>query len=422
MFKFLHAADIHLDSPLRGLDRYDGAPVDECRLATRRALENLVRVAVDERVAFVLIAGDLYDGDWEDFNTGLFFSKQMARLLDEKINVFLIRGNHDAANKMTRELRSLGNVRFLSTDRPETVLLEDVGVAIHGQGYSRQDVRENLARTYPHRTAGFFNIGMLHTCVDGRDGHDPYAPCALDDLRCRGYGYWALGHIHEREELNKKGDPPIMFCGNLQGRHVKEAGPKGCLLVTVDDAHNVVTEPRWLDVLRWATCVVDASGADDVDKVLARFHGELPALLNGAEGRLLALRVELQGDCRAHAALAADSVRLTNEIRNTAIEAGGGRIWVEKTVSRTRPHQSSTPALADDSRAELTAFLNELRSDEAQLKELAEGAAGDLLTRLKRDPELLGDREIVPWLRDLLEQVGPMLMSRLDVGGAGEDE
>src|SRR5438270_12599238 len=105
MFKFLHAADIHLDSPLRGLERYDGAPVDEIRGATRRALENLVRLAIDEEVAFVLVAGDLYDGTWQDFHTGLFFASEMARLREANIPVYLISGNHDAENRMTRSLK-----------------------------------------------------------------------------------------------------------------------------------------------------------------------------------------------------------------------------------------------------------------------------------------------------------------------------
>src|SRR5262249_31013699 len=98
MFKFLHAADIHLDSPQKGLDRYEGAPVAECRAATRRALENLVDLAIAEKVAFVLVVGDLYDGDWTDYNTGLFFGKVISRLRESGIPVTMIRGNHDAAN------------------------------------------------------------------------------------------------------------------------------------------------------------------------------------------------------------------------------------------------------------------------------------------------------------------------------------
>ena len=177
MFKFLHAADIHLDSPMLGLDRYEGAPVAECRGASRRALGNLVRLAVEERVAFVLIVGDLYDGDWPDYNTGLFFCDQMARLRDAGIKVYLIRGNHDAANRMTRDLRPLDNVLVLSDSRPQTVTLDDFGVALHGQSYPRSAVEENLARTYPAKIGGLVNIGLLHTGVEGREGHARYAPC-----------------------------------------------------------------------------------------------------------------------------------------------------------------------------------------------------------------------------------------------------
>src|SRR6202011_3159455 len=139
MFKFLHAADIHLDSPLKGLERYEGAPVEQIRKATRRALENLVQLAVMEKVDFVLIAGDLYDGDWKDYNTGLFFLAQMARLRSAEIKVFILSGNHDAANQLTKHLRPPENVRFLSDRKPETVRLDEIGVAIHGQGFAKRE-------------------------------------------------------------------------------------------------------------------------------------------------------------------------------------------------------------------------------------------------------------------------------------------
>ena len=105
MFKFIHAADIHLDSPLRGLSRYESAPVESIRNACRRAFENLVEFAIVEKVAFVLLAGDLYDGDWKDYSTGIFLSKQMGRLGQHNIPVFAVAGNHDAANQWFRALQ-----------------------------------------------------------------------------------------------------------------------------------------------------------------------------------------------------------------------------------------------------------------------------------------------------------------------------
>jgi DNA repair exonuclease SbcCD nuclease subunit len=231
LFRFIHAADLHLDSPLHGLDAYDGAPVEQIRGATRRALANLVELAETERAAFVLVAGDLYDGDWRDYNTGLYFVRQMSRLREAGTPVYIIAGNHDAASQITKSLRLPENVRMLSADRPESVVLEAEGVAIHGQSFATRAVTDDLSATYPVRLAGFFNVGLLHTCAEGREGHEPYAPCRIEALVAKGYDYWALGHIHKREILH--GDPWVVFCGNLQGRHIRETGAKGCSLVTV---------------------------------------------------------------------------------------------------------------------------------------------------------------------------------------------
>ena len=164
MFRFLHAADIHLDSPLRGLHRYEGAPQEEIRHAARRALANLVDLALKESAAFVLIAGDLYDGNWKDHRTGLFFVSQMVRLRAAGISVFLIAGNHDAANRMTRSLPLPENVRMFDHRKAETVKIESLGVAIHGQSFAAQAIMEDLSAAYPPAIGGLLNIGLLHTC------------------------------------------------------------------------------------------------------------------------------------------------------------------------------------------------------------------------------------------------------------------
>jgi predicted phosphodiesterase len=411
MFKFLHAADIHLDSPQRGLDRYEGAPVAECRGATRRALENLASLAIAENVAFVLIVGDLYDGDWLDYNTGLFFGKVMSRLREARIPVYMIRGNHDAANRMTKDLRLLDNVRVLSTERADTVVQEDCGVAVHGRSFPTRAVLDNLARGYPPRLAGCFNIGLLHTCVDGREGHEPYAPCSLSDLRAREYGYWALGHVHARETLYRD-DPWIVFPGNLQGRHVREPGSKGCVLVTVDDSQSVASiEPRWLDVVRWEICRVDAAGARDADETLLRFQERLGRLLPACEDKLLALRVEFHGACQAHAPLLARPTHWINEVRQVALDVGNGRVWVEKVLLKTAPPGAPSAGRSDAPLTELAACLDELLSDDARLRALCDRALDDLKRRL--DSDLLDDLETPERLRGLLDQVGPLLLERL---------
>src|SRR5215831_4753122 len=165
MFKFIHAADIHLDSSLRGLGRYEGAPVEQILGATRRALENLIELAMAERAAFVLLVGDLYDGDWKDYNTSLFFAAQMARLREANIRVFLVAGNHDADSQITRHLHLPDNVTMFPTQAPERMVLADFNVALYGQGFHTRAVTKDLSVAYPHPDPTLFNIGLLHTSV-----------------------------------------------------------------------------------------------------------------------------------------------------------------------------------------------------------------------------------------------------------------
>ncbi|HID74654.1 MAG TPA: DNA repair exonuclease [Planctomycetaceae bacterium] len=412
MFTFLHAADIHLDSPLHGLQRYEGAPVDEIRHATRRALENLVDLALQRAAAFVLVAGDLYDGDWREFRTGLFFVKQMARLREAGVRVFIVAGNHDAANRMTRQLPLPDNVHVLSADRPETVTLDDPPVAIHGQSFARAAVRENLAAAYPRRVSGLFNVGLLHTCAEGREGHEPYAPCSLDDLRSKHYDYWALGHVHRRETL--QAETPAVFPGNLQGRHARESGPKGCMVVTVDEHWAAQARFQALDVFRWSICRVDVAGLEGRDEVLDRVQAELATAAASSDDRPLAARVLLVGPCPAHRQLAAEPHRLTNDIRALAQTVTGVDLWVEKVIDQTTPKQQPPPA-AEGPIGELARYVAELKSDPEQLRQLA-GQLSDLAAKLP--PELdegpealrLGDPES---LRGMIDQVHELLLHRL---------
>nr|WP_294810444.1 DNA repair exonuclease [uncultured Sphingomonas sp.] len=262
-FRFLHAADIHLDSPLHGLSRYDGIPADEVRGATRAAFDNLIQRAIDEKVEFVVIAGDLFDGDWRDMGTGLYFARAMGRLDQVGIPAFILAGNHDAESVISRSVPWPPNVRQFGARKPETHVLPDLGVAIHGQSFATPAVTDNLVLAYPDAVARNFNIGMLHTALAGRQGHADYAPCSLDDLKAKRYDYWALGHVHEYELVCE--EPYVVFPGNTQGRTIRETGAKGAVIVTVEDGTVVSLERVELDVLRWAAVNVDCSGSTPAD-------------------------------------------------------------------------------------------------------------------------------------------------------------
>jgi len=368
MFKFIHAADIHLDSPRGGIDRDADAPAEEIRHAPRQALENLVRLAIDEAVQFLLIAGDLYDGDWKDFRTGLFFIAQMTRLRDAGIPVYLIAGNHDAANKMTKTLELPVNVFLFSEKKPETKELGELGVAIHGQSFAKAAVTDDLAAGYPVYASGMFNIGLLHTCATKSGEHERYAPCTLDGLRSKEYQYWALGHIHKREILHR--DPLIVFPGNLQGRHIRESGAKGCYLVTVDDRDKPVETFYPLDVLRWEHCFVDVAGAANGSDVVQCVGRRLLELVRSSDDRTLAVRVELRGPSAAHQQLVAESHRWQQEIKSQGMQLGEGRVWIERVVLATTPPRDAVD-LSEGPLGELLQYLTALKDDPDGLAELA---------------------------------------------------
>jgi len=414
MPKFLHVADIHLDSPLRGLERYDGAPVDEIRHATRRALENLVRLAIDEAVDLILIAGDLYDGQWKDHRTGLHFVKQMATLREAGIPVVLIAGNHDAANKMTRTLRLPENVAMLSPERPQTVPFDELGIAVHGQSFARQAVDTDLSAAYPSPLPGMFNIGLLHTSATGREGHEPYAPCTLDGLRAREYDYWALGHVHTREVLCS--DPPVIFPGNLQGRHIRETGPKGCTLVRLNSDRPEL-QPRRLDVFRWAHCRVDVAEAETDYDVLDAVRAELARHVAEADGLPLAARVEIAGSTPAHPQIAARPRHFTEEVRAAAIDTAAEGLWIEKVHLRTHmPVDLRQSQEADGPLGELVQLIAEWKAQPESLEPLLQKDLEELRKKLPTelvegaealnlDPATLAD--------DALEQVQQMLVRQL---------
>ncbi|HCP47305.1 MAG TPA: DNA repair exonuclease [Deltaproteobacteria bacterium] len=320
---------------MRGLGKYEGAPTERIRAATRLALGNLVDLALNRDVAMVLIAGDLYDGDWDDFDTGLFFANQMSRLREAHIPVFVVAGNHDAANRITPDLPLPSNVHMFPSHEPSTQLLDDLGIAIHGQSYSQRVVTGDLSRDYPKPISDLLNVGLLHTSADGRPGHDTYAPCTPAGLVAQGYDYWALGHVHTREVVNE--DPWIVFPGNLQGRHIRETGPKGCTLVEVEDGSISRATHQEVDVVRWDHCHIDATNCTNTDEVLEAAILSLQDAVARSAGRMVAARVEVTGCTAAHGELNRRRLRWENQLRARATDLNGDDLWLEKVRVRTRP-------------------------------------------------------------------------------------
>ena len=347
MFRFIHCADLHLDSPLRGLASRAGAPVEQLRGASRRALDQLIDLAKAQSVDFVVIAGDVYDRDWKDYNTGLFFRSRMIKLRDAGIPVFLIAGNHDAASVISRKLSLPENVKVFSSRAAETAEPAEWPLALHGMSFPNRAVDENLVARYPAAVAGTFNIGILHTSLAGNAGHDTYAPCTLEDLAAKGYDYWALGHIHQPAVICEK--PWVVYPGNLQGRHARECGQRGCRVVSVSDELEV-THCAWqpLDVARWASLAEDLTHTGSLDELLRLTRAAMAEAVEQAADRLLAVRVTFTGTTALHGELCSRPDHLEAEVEACAQDFGEDRVWIERVKVETDPVVSLADLAARD--------------------------------------------------------------------------
>ena len=405
-FRFLHAADMHLDSGFAGLPLSALGADPRLAQATRTAFAGLVDLAIEERVDFLLLAGDLYDGPWRDVGTAFFVRDQMRRLRERGIPAFLVKGNHDAESRVADALPPPENLTVFPADRAATHRLEPLRVAIHGRSFPRRHVGEDFPRSYPAPVPGWFNIGLLHTSADGRPGHDAYAPCTVEGLRGFGYDYWALGHVHAREMLAE--DPPIAFSGCLQGRHAREAGPKGALLATVSDGRPEVVF-RALDAVRWIVVPVPLAGAATEAERDAATVRALRDALEAGEGRPVVVRLRYEGATALDGSLrSAGAARLLEDAARRALDLSAD-LLVETVRLATTPPAGEDPVTLGP----LAAALAEA-AGAPEVRAILEAERAALLDRFPR--EALEAAGPLPDLADLLAEGRRLLLAR----GSGE--
>lgn len=430
--RFVHTADIHLGSPLGGLDLRADAPKDEIRSAPRRAFELLVDYCIEEPADLLLIAGDLFDGR-ADVDTQIFVDSQLRRLSDRGVRCVFLRGNHDAASKQILKLRLPEGVHELSVHQPETIRFDDLRVAVHGRGFADQHVTEQIVTSYPPPADGYFNIGMLHTSASGTGDHEVYAPCTVDQLVTKGYDYWALGHIHKRTVLAD--DPPVVFCGNLQGRHPGETGAKGATVAQVEDGV-IVDGPTHVDfdVLRWHSVSVDLTGCDDEDGVLdAVEHATSGLLASGDDNMQHVVRIDCTGRTAMHRQITDSQSSWADKVQQVVADAGGDRVWIERLRFRTAP--PLPPIETVRARQDMVGDLARELELMVASQEIPEPLRDALSTLEAKIPLSLkeGDSQItVPGVTpgastsDLLQEVERDLLSRLiateDTTDAGDDK
>lgn len=440
--KFIHAADLHLDSPMRGLGTTDPEIAETIRDASRRAFERLIDVALEENVAFVVVAGDLFDGDWDDLATGLWTIRQLRRLEARRVPVFISLGNHDLQNKTLPKLTWPKNVKIFNAKKPETFLYPDdlpqlldgatkrarktaarsaatlentlfgnlpatessaffdgapERVALTGQSFRAQFCPENLAENFPSAVPNAFNIGVLHTDASGDGAASHYAPTSLETLNSKRYDYWALGHVHRRQTLQTT-PAWIGYPGVLQGRHIREPEPKGFYVVEIENGA-LVDAPRFVaaDSLRWFALELDLTQVASEKELRERFLNAAQSIVDEAEERFAAVRLTLVGRTELHRELTQRRARQTlgETFQLWTLELGDA-FWLEEIELKT-----TSPRLATLGE---TGILGDLAADfERKIAELSARLAA-FETPQTEEPQALEETESP--FADLEKRVG----------------
>jgi exonuclease SbcD len=266
--RFIHTADLHLDSSFKGLQQLPENIRQRIVQSTLTAFNNMIDGAIDQKVDFVLFAGDIYDRASRSLRAQLQFKRGIERLSEEGISSYIIHGNHDPLEGKYISLEWPETVHFFGSDRVTRIpfLKKNQEVAsIYGFSYAMSKVTENKAKEFSKQQSDSFSIALLHTNCDGAADHENYAPCTKRDLLDAGFDYWALGHVHTRKVLHEY--PPIVYPGNLQGRHIREQGEKGFYYVEVDSLKNITLSFQPVQDVLWLEEEIDFTEINQIDDV-----------------------------------------------------------------------------------------------------------------------------------------------------------
>jgi DNA repair exonuclease SbcCD nuclease subunit len=388
-FKFVHAADLHFDSPVVGLKSRNDVVGRRVQEAGYEALENLINLCLAEQVDFLLVAGDVYDGAIRKPHAQLRFQTGLTKLADAGIQSFVVHGNHDPLNGRFSNITYPDAAHFFGAE-PTWAEARRGGNAIarvQGVSYPQRDVSENLAASFaePHAD-DLFSIGLLHCNLGGDPAHPNYAPCTVDDLKAKQHNYWALGHIHKKDVPYRDQFTTIAYPGNIQARDAGEPGARGCYLVEVDGAGTVDLEFRPLDAVRWHVGEVSIEGLSGIDDLRDAIMNALDAALLAGDGRDVVTRLTLigRGPVQTDLADAGEREEFIVDLQES-LSMISPWVWLERLADETKSN------IDLDARAQQDDFLGDV------LKRAARTSSDELRDALS---EIFGRRDRMPVLSD----------------------
>jgi len=420
--KFVHAADLHLDSPFSGLRSIDPGIAETMQQATFTAFERLIDLCLREEVDFLLVAGDVYDSADRSLLAQFRFRKGLQRLAEAGIPSFVVHGNHDPLDGWSAHLDWPDSVSIFPGEEVQALPFIKEGreaARIWGISYPTREVRENLSLLFQREEEVPFAIGLLHCNLGTNTGHEPYAPCSLSDLERAGFDYWALGHVHKRA-VHKLGDKALaVYPGNTQGRHPGESGPRGAMLVSVDSAGRIEADFIPLDILRWETVAVDISPVTGEEELLRLLDDTIAGMLQSGQEHQVCLRLVLEGRGELHSFLQRGNV--LSDLETSLKEQWAEHrplVWLESLEDRTRPAiDIQRRRRSDDFVAVLLNEFQALRRNLPREREAVLQTLSPLYQHSRRARKILAepDEEL---LQELIDRAETICLDLL----AGEEE
>lgn len=389
-FRFIHAADLHLDSPFRGLAKAPEQVRESLIDSTFAALRHLTEMAIREQVDFIVLSGDLFDESDRSLRAQLMLVREWEKLEKHGISVFVIHGNHDPLNGIRAEIELPKTVHVFGADqmeyRPAYRKSGELAAFVYGRSYGTRIVTENVAASYQIQPEAPYHIALLHGNVDSDGTHDPYAPCTLDELiGGKGFDYWALGHIHHRRVLHEY--PHVVYAGNTQGRNPRETGAKGCYVVDVTATRSIELSFIPLDEVRWLDYSLSIEAAGSEQELLQQLETLIEQLVAEADGRSVMLRLVLTGRGPLHNQLSEPNiVRALLEQLQESRPFVSGESWafVYTLEVDTRIELNLEELAMEDSFAgELYRLSEQLSGDDLAWREFAKESISPLSNNVK---------------------------------------
>ncbi|MBN1107850.1 MAG: DNA repair exonuclease [Bacteroidales bacterium] len=416
--RFIHTADLHLDTPFRGLTALNSGLSKRLKDATFLSFSRIIDLCIDRKADFLIISGDVFDSENKSLAAQLKFSSEMKRLSEKGISTYIACGNHDPFDTWLGALKLPENVFRFSPGKCERLVYEKNGKAIadiHGISYRETSVKENLALKFnlPASPAPV-SVAVLHGTVGSSGPHAEYAPFSLDDITGKGFDYWALGHIH-KGRIVRQSDPAVVYPGNPQGRDFGETGPKGCYMIDIKENSGPKIEFIPTQAIRLENITIDLGGVTLIEEIEEKITDAIESINDPGKESSLIIRVLLTGRTALHKQLTKkEEIQQLIEHFNEGQPAQDSFIWIDNIIAATRP-DIDIETIRDGSGfpAEILKAFEACSSDTEKLKRLISAEEDEFANPKAR--KIIGEHGEHDHL-DILEKAKVILLDKIFPG------